>query len=87
MRSSIDFLIIPNAAPLRFSFTQLDPANPYQKYSFCLEATDDELWSVVDCQPPVLAYETVHELVAPLNDTNDMMSFVRGMRRAFLQHT
>jgi hypothetical protein len=43
-------------------------------------------WSVVECEPFVLSAETVKESIAPLNRNNDMLPFIRGMRRAFLQH-
>jgi len=71
----------------RFSFTQLDSENPDKKYSFELEATGyDERWAVVELDPPgCIAVETMEELLEPFNKTNDMMPFVRGMRRAFLE--
>lgn len=71
----------------RFSFTQLDAHHPDRKFSFELAATDcDDRWTVAELDPPgAVAPDRLEELLAPLNDTNDMMPFVRGMRRAFLE--
>jgi len=71
----------------RFSFTQLDANKPEQKYSFELETTEnDDRWTVVELDPPgVISPDRLDELLAPLNDTDDMKSFVRGMRQAFLE--
>lgn len=65
----------------------MDPIHPEKKFSFSLATTnDEEYWSVVECEPPVLAPETLEELIMPFNNSDDVMTFVRGMRRAFLQH-
>jgi Chromosome segregation protein Spc25 len=68
-----------------FTFTQLDPNHPDHEYSFCLAATEDDLYSVVDCQP-AQSQAVLDDLIVPLNETNDMMAFVRSMRHMFLQH-
>jgi hypothetical protein len=65
----------------RFSFTMLDPRDPHKNFSFELEATND-VWSVQECD---LDGDTVNSLVGHLNETDDMLAFVRGMRRAFLK--
>ena len=70
-----------------FSFTQLDPDNPERKFSFELDATnDEETWSVVELDPPgMISEDLLEQLLVPLNETNDMISFVQGMRNSFLE--
>jgi hypothetical protein len=70
----------------RFTFTQLNPNSPDEEYTFCLGTTNDELWAIYDCTPIHLNEATLNELIEPLNRTNDMLSFTRNIRHAFVQH-
>jgi hypothetical protein len=67
-----------------FSFSQLDPKNPNRKFSFDLEA--DETYNISECEPPLDTF-FLDELLRELNvdETNDMIPLVQGMRRAFLE--
>jgi Chromosome segregation protein Spc25 len=67
-------------------FTQINPTDPEQQYSFCLATTDDDEYCIVDVGPPIVPEATVDAVVAPLNQTSDMRSLVCGMRQAFLDH-
>jgi len=66
----------------RFTFTQLDPVNPARKFWFELEA-DESSWQIDHCQP-LLDSSIVGALIKDLDTTDDMLTFVRGMRAAFV---
>lgn len=61
-------------------FSQIDPAEPEQV--FTIDIMLDNEWIVNSC--PLLPLETHEELVAPLNEKNDISLFVRIVRKAFL---
>jgi hypothetical protein len=65
-----------------FSFTHLDAGDPKRKFTFVLIATPYDVYEVEECSiaidPSIL-----QTLVAKLNETDDLASFMMGMRRAF----
>ena len=66
-----------------FCFLQLDPNNPERKFIFELEA--EENWNIPVCDPP-LPETVLDKLLVELEENEkDMMPFVRGMRRAFVE--
>lgn len=69
---------------LRFIFTNLDPENPTQKFSFLLQVNENDKYDITDCQPTVDVSLLV-ELANVLNETDDMSYLVRRMRRAFVE--
>ena len=79
---------LPLSWPTRLSFTQLDANAPNKKYSFELITTpDDHRFTVVELDPPgAVERAPLEELLETLNKTNDMMAFIRDMRKAFLEY-
>lgn len=69
---------------LRFCFTQIDPNDPSKKFWFQLEPTDNS-WIVPVCEPQ-LDTQVVDNLLKRFVDTDDMIIFVRGMRKAFMEN-
>ena len=67
---------------LRIDFTQIDPNDPDDVYSFVLNLNDDEEYEVEDCEP-FLNVRDIVRLVDDLNRTNEWTDFVVGMRNAF----
>lgn len=67
---------------LRFIFTMLDPKNPKRKFSCVLSASDDEMYELLECNPPLQENRTAFHL-RHLNETSDISFFVRSMRREF----
>lgn len=68
-------------------FTQLDKTNPQRRFFFTLKVDENEMYLMDDCQPHVTPMKQ-QELLDALNDAGDdpdsLSSFVRGMRKAFL---
>jgi Chromosome segregation protein Spc25 len=67
-----------NCISLRFS--QIDPDEPAKVFSIDIMLGNE--WDVISC--PLLPVETHEEVIAPLNDKNDISLFVRTVRKAFL---
>lgn len=68
---------------LRFSFTQLDPNNPDDKFSFEIGVENDR-WVVVNLQPILIKNEVIQKCVVDLNETDDMTALVQRVRDAFV---
>lgn len=67
----------------RFVFTMLDPDDSSRPFSFLLQVEDSSnCYQVDECQPslPTLVVQTLED---QLNETDDMMAFCMGMRKAF----
>jgi len=69
---------------LRFSFTQIDEQDPNRQFSFLLYANDFDNYEVEGCTPPIRGKE-LRSLTDRLNQTDDLASFVRNIRKAFLE--
>jgi hypothetical protein len=67
---------------LRFAFTQLDEKDPNKRFSFCLFINQDDAHEVQACDPPL--DPAVLAMLVKFADDEEMLFFVRGMRRAFL---
>lgn len=64
----------------RFTFTQLDAGDPLRSFSFVLNVNDEDTYEVEETLPPLDA-SVLAELVAKLNETDDLSVFCRGMRK------
>lgn len=73
---------------IRFSFKQLDPTDPNRAFVFELAASGDDLaWELVEMEPAeAWNYhpDVLTSLMTALNQTDDLATFVKGMRRLFL---
>ena len=67
---------------IRFWFTRVDPMDPDRAFCFSVFVSDDDVYSISRCEPHVAE---LPELVAELNQTGDLSSFVQAMRAAFNQ--
>jgi Chromosome segregation protein Spc25 len=65
---------------LRFTFTQLDAGDPLRSFSFVLNVNDEDTYEVEETLPPLDA-SVLAELLAKLNETDDLSVFCRGMRK------
>jgi Chromosome segregation protein Spc25 len=65
-------------------FTQLNPDNPEKRFTFELQADDNDAFKVDACQPRIHPRK-LDDLLDRVNQTNDLGAFVRGMRRAFVE--
>eukprot|EP00980_Cylindrotheca_fusiformis_P023724 scaffold10871_cov177-Cylindrotheca_fusiformis.AAC.4 len=69
---------------LRFSFSQLDPADPSRQFSFVLQVDKHDRYDVCDCYPSIDATVLIR-ITDHLNNTDDMGYLARTMRRSFLE--
>lgn len=72
----------PDSQHIHLHFSQIDPDDPEKV--FTLELCLEEDWIVTDCS--LLSSEAQKEVVAPLNEENDIALFVRTVRKAFVEH-
>ena len=77
--SDVNLLFI--AFTVSFSFSKLDPSDPNRLFSFDLAA--DDTYNITYCDPP-LDTSVMDKLLRDLDDTDDMIPMVQGMRRGFL---
>lgn len=80
----LDFVKSEESGALMFQFTKIDPLDVNRVFEFILKVTEDDLYSVEECNPD-LDEKVVMRLVDELNRTNDYPCFMRGMRKAFQQ--
>ena len=81
----LDFVKGDNGA-LLFNFTKIDERNVDRIFSFRLMILEqDDEYLVEECCPK-LKEEVVMRLVQELNQTEDYPSFMRGMRKAFVDY-
>jgi Chromosome segregation protein Spc25 len=65
-----------------FSFTHLDAGDPERMFTFVLRANPNDVYEVDECSAAIDP-KTLQTLLTNLNDTDDLASFMMGMRRAF----
>jgi len=63
-----------------FHFTQLNPRDPQEKFSFNLAVDKEDKYEITDCSPPLDA-RFLMEVADVLNKTEDMSFLVRKMRK------
>lgn len=66
-----------------FTFTSIDPDDPSRQFSFLLRADDMNAYQVEDCKPQI-DNETTEALLREVDRTDDLQSFIIGMRKAFV---
>jgi len=64
----------------RFIFTMIDPTKPRRKFSFVLSANDEELYELLECEPPLNSNKAMSHL-DHLNESSDISQFVRCMSK------
>nr|XP_043606989.1 kinetochore protein SPC25 homolog isoform X2 [Erigeron canadensis] len=64
---------------IKFIFTNMNPKNPSEEYSFTIRLEND-IYALLDCQPHL---GEANRLIQELNVTNGLYSFVRTMRAKF----
>ncbi|XP_073295300.1 kinetochore protein SPC25 homolog [Primulina huaijiensis] len=64
---------------VKFVFTNINPENPNEEYSFVVRH-ENERYTMLDCDPPLT---DTKDLVSELNNSNGLFKFVRTMRVKF----
>lgn len=67
---------------MRFIFTQINPKNPSQKFSFLMFVDDRDQYRLLECVPPIDS-SIESKIMKTLNADNDITRFTVNMRRAF----
>ncbi|KAL2515287.1 Kinetochore-Ndc80 complex [Forsythia ovata] len=64
---------------VKFIFTNINPENPNEQYSFVIRH-ENEIYTLLDCNPPL---NGTRDLISELNKSNGLFKFVRNMREKF----
>ncbi|KAI9496465.1 chromosome segregation protein Spc25-domain-containing protein [Zychaea mexicana] len=67
----------------KFEFRCIDENHPEKEYSFVLRLSEDGIYSVTACDPPI---RNLDELEAQLRQEGDPYLFLKRMRNAFSEH-
>ncbi|KAG9152336.1 hypothetical protein Leryth_021784 [Lithospermum erythrorhizon] len=64
---------------VKFTFTNINPKNPDEEYSFTVRYEND-IYTLIECEPNL---NDTKELINELNSSNRLFKFVRTMREKF----
>jgi len=67
---------------MKFVFTQVDPAQPDRPFYFLIYVDDSNMYRLVETCPALDA-GVCAQLLATLNDSNEIGLFVAGIRNLF----